>query len=228
MFRQLRSKGALFIEYALILAFVIGIGGLFVSNNSLPNSIAGIFEKTNNIIDQATKPKKTVAEKNEDLMRYLLERIAAKFTGVSGTTNDNALKGYIGKNDQKLMNGTDSDCVDLKDCFAKRWKADDPAQYNAIVDDISYTFYANKQIDGSYTWTVYFYNPENNGGKKLADYDKDYIRSDANSIKTEVYEYNDGSKLITYIGTEDKKVTSHRDKAKNISYNVIRDTGVVE
>lgn len=223
MLKRNSIKGALFIEFALIIAFVIGVGSYFVANSGIKDNILAIFEQNNQILSQAITPKKTVAEKNKTFVEGLLDRIADKFTDTKATS-DNALWGYNNKSNQTLTNATDSECVDLKNCFATRWKKDN-ADYNNIADNLSYAFYANQQSDGSYTWTIYVYNPENNGGKKLSDYDIDYIKSSDNSIKTEVYQYNSNVKEIVYKGTETKKVASHFD---GVGYNVIRDTGFVK
>ena len=43
---KLGQKGALFVEYALILAFVVIVGALFLSDGGLKDSISTIFSKT--------------------------------------------------------------------------------------------------------------------------------------------------------------------------------------
>lgn len=50
---KLGQKGALFVEYALILAFILVVGAVFIGNDSLADSITGIFTGTKNTVDAA-------------------------------------------------------------------------------------------------------------------------------------------------------------------------------
>lgn len=58
IYKSLKSKGALFIEYALILAFVITVGVLFVSDGAMKNNIAGIFDQAADMMRLANGEKK--------------------------------------------------------------------------------------------------------------------------------------------------------------------------
>jgi len=51
MYIRLRHRGSLFIEYALILAFAVLTGGIFVSGNGFDKGIAGIFNNTTQLFD---------------------------------------------------------------------------------------------------------------------------------------------------------------------------------
>lgn len=63
MFKLLKRKGALFIEYALILAFVVVIGSFFIADNGIKNSIVSVFDKVNAVFDN-TKSFKEKYPKN--------------------------------------------------------------------------------------------------------------------------------------------------------------------
>lgn len=53
MMKGLRQKGALFVEYALILAFVLVVGVAFLSDKGLANSVGKIFNTTGNVLATA-------------------------------------------------------------------------------------------------------------------------------------------------------------------------------
>lgn len=50
---KLGEKGALFVEYALILAFVIVVGVVFLSSGDLNKNITTIFSKTGSELSSA-------------------------------------------------------------------------------------------------------------------------------------------------------------------------------
>lgn len=207
--RKIYKRGALFIEYALLLAFVIGVGAFFVSNNGITSSITDIFGKASATLEEATKVKKTIDEKNMDFTKELI----AYITGAKGSI-DSAIKGY-NTNDAKFdfSNATDSGGYDKHSYFPQRWAdyigAD---KYEATIDNISYAFFPDKGLKlGDSTWYVYIYNPENNGNKLLSE------RNKGEKISTEVYTYNVNTKEIIKKESEERKV----DISKN-GYNVIR------
>ena len=51
-----RQKGQGMVEYALILAFVVGIGGMLFANGNLADSIRSVFSNVNTLIEEASKP----------------------------------------------------------------------------------------------------------------------------------------------------------------------------
>lgn len=52
-----KKKGQGIVEYALILAFVVGIGGVLFTNGNLADSIRSIFSNVNIQLDPATTPQ---------------------------------------------------------------------------------------------------------------------------------------------------------------------------
>lgn len=51
-----KKKGQGIVEYALILAFVVGIGGVLFANGNLADSIRSVFSNVNTLIEEASKP----------------------------------------------------------------------------------------------------------------------------------------------------------------------------
>lgn len=52
-----KQKGQGIVEYALILAFVVGIGGVLFANGNLADSIRSVFSNVNIQLDPATTPQ---------------------------------------------------------------------------------------------------------------------------------------------------------------------------
>ena len=50
---KLGQKGALFVEYALILAFVVVVGAVFLSSGDLATNIQKIFDNANSLVSSA-------------------------------------------------------------------------------------------------------------------------------------------------------------------------------
>jgi len=68
-----RQKGQGIVEYALILAFVVGIGGMLFANGNLADSIRSVFSNVNTLIEEASKPTLKAATTAEDIIDRLGE-----------------------------------------------------------------------------------------------------------------------------------------------------------
>lgn len=70
LLQKLKNKGALFIEYALILAFVVVTGLVFVANDGLKGSVNSIFTSASKLLGLAANPtEKTTLDKVIDDLR---------------------------------------------------------------------------------------------------------------------------------------------------------------
>lgn len=218
----MKTKGALFIEYALILAFILLTGSIFLSSSPFTQGITSIFNKTSNTLDKAIP--KTVDQKNLEFVEIL-----AAYLAKVGKT-DSAIKNYYTRTDPKyatLQYATDSEWGKKTDCFSLRWRkeiGDD--KYASMVDNLSYAFYGHLNDNNEFIYDVYLYNPENNNGKLLSEYDKAFITSTDNRTSTEVYRINTVTNKIEKIGTQEKAVSAHNFGGSR--YNVIRDEGKYE
>ena len=65
-------KGAMFVEYAMVLAFIVVVGMLFMGNSSFKESISSIFGKAENTLDLAIKgtPEKSKYNIADDAAPY--------------------------------------------------------------------------------------------------------------------------------------------------------------
>lgn len=77
MFRRNIIRGALFVEYAVMLAFIITVGIVFIDNNGLATSIQNIFASTNNVLDGATANKEEKSPLQNPQMRDADKALAA-------------------------------------------------------------------------------------------------------------------------------------------------------
>lgn len=197
MRKNIHKRGALFIEYALILAFVIVVGVVFTSNNGISSSIAHIFGNASTTLAEATKDKKTVDEKNMDFTKELI----AYITGEIGSA-DSAITPYNTTGTFTFKNATDGGGYDVHKYFPQRWATEmGEDKYEAMVGNISYAFFPDKGLKtGNSTWHVYIYNPENNGNMLLKECNK------GEKISTEVYTYNVNTKKIVKQESEEHTV----------------------
>lgn len=70
-----KRKGALFIEYALILAFIASVGAFFITNNTIKDSTISIFAEIDNLFGEK--------QPEQDTLYKTLKRYAAVFTSDS-------------------------------------------------------------------------------------------------------------------------------------------------
>ena len=66
-----KQKGQGIVEYALILAFVVGIGGVLFANGNLADSIRSVFSNVNTLIEEASKPPLEAVSTAEKIIQRL-------------------------------------------------------------------------------------------------------------------------------------------------------------
>lgn len=66
-----KQKGQGIVEYALILAFIVGIGGVLFANGNLADSIRSVFSNVNTMIEEASKPPLAAATTAKDIIERL-------------------------------------------------------------------------------------------------------------------------------------------------------------
>jgi len=91
-----KYRGALFIEYALLLAFVVITGVVFLSGNVMPNSISKIFSSAGDTLELAAG--KTSQEKLNSYMNSTI--VGAAATGIGNFDIGTALN----EKQQNLVN----------------------------------------------------------------------------------------------------------------------------
>lgn len=71
MIVDVEKKGQGIVEYALILAFVVAVGGVLYANGNLADSIRAVFSNVNPLIEEASKPPLEAATSAEDIIERL-------------------------------------------------------------------------------------------------------------------------------------------------------------
>lgn len=71
MIVDVEKKGQGIVEYALILAFVVAVGGVLYANGNLADSIRSVFSNVNTLIEEASKPPLEVATTAQDIIERL-------------------------------------------------------------------------------------------------------------------------------------------------------------
>lgn len=66
-----KKKGQGIVEYALILAFVVAVGGVLYANGNLADSIRSVFSNVNTLIEEASKPPLEAATTAQDIIERL-------------------------------------------------------------------------------------------------------------------------------------------------------------
>ena len=84
----------MFIEYALILAFVVAAGIVFVGNSSLADSITGIFSSTNETLSKASNSTSSESKENR-FADSVMSMIASGTIGLERFAGEWTLNSYV-------------------------------------------------------------------------------------------------------------------------------------
>lgn len=208
------QKGQDLIEYALLLAIVVGIGSFIYSGSGMRDSISSIFGNTSNLMGNVASEsqdptKDTVDDRN---MKWLTE-IFYKCT----TNPDYQFQSYLGKY--------------FKDRSSPDFSANNP---NGIIDSGAQTGFVNR-IDSSilgknsswaftgYTengqiyYGVSIYDPAKNNQQNLS------ALNPGDTITTDLYRVNPNTGEVTKLENNYTQTVVKRTN-DNKTYNVIRDT----
>ena len=213
MKKNTNQKGQGLIEYALLLAIVVGIGSLIYSGSGLKDSISSIFGNSSNLLgvaasDAVNPSKDTVDDRN---MKWLL----GTFFGCT-TNKDNNFAGFLGttpdkrhgldfsedKPDGLIDSGSNSDFVNKID-------------YSELGENTSWVF-TGYTDNGQKYYGVSIYDPAKNGGQKLSELQA------GDTITTDIYRVDSSGNVTKLQGNATQTVASRTNNNK--TYNVIRDT----
>jgi len=164
MFKPIKQRGALFIEYALILAFVIGSGVTFINSDSISGKLGVVFGKTNETLEKAAgnaafqyPNSKTLKELVEDAKNGDLRSdnndpankwvISNKYNEISNYYTDKNLSPVLLNNNKETVNG--------QTCYVLCVPLD---AINSLSD------FTKGQ---NYTFRQYAFGPQNKQGESL-------------------------------------------------------------
>lgn len=212
--RDMRQKGNNFVEYALMLALVVGIGwGLL---GSYGDGIPGIFGSAAELLQTGSKStEQKVYDRHMKWLQDTLKDTKAgfqSFAGFMGGPNEKYFNQRNGPeftmtNGQIATNGLiDSDS---KSDFVKKIDS------RALEND-SWAMVGYKDQDGQLYYAVAIYSPDNYGGKTLAD------QPEGTTVTTDVYRVNPATNEILRL--ENNRSMQVAVNTKNgTKYHVLRD-----
>lgn len=209
----MRQKGNNFVEYALMLALVVGIGwGLL---GSYGDGIPGIFGSATELLQAGSKStEQKVYDRHMKWLKDTLLALAKKGPG-------NGVQSVF-----DYMGGTNGSYFDQR-------KGPEFTTPNGIIDSDSLSKYV-KQIDssalqsdswamvgykekGQLYYAVAIYSPDKNGGTKLTD------QSVGTKVTTDVYRVNPYTGEILCLGKNGSMQVAENKRKDGSTYRVLRD-----
>lgn len=209
----MRQKGNNFVEYALMLALVVGIGwGLL---GSYGDGIPRIFGSAAELLQAGSKStEQKVYDRHMKWLRETLLALAKKGPGNGVQSVFDYMGGENGKYfDQRkgpqftMMNGQ----ID-SDSGSKYVKQIDPT---ALQND-SWAMVGYKE-NGQLYYAVSIYSPDKNGGKTLAD------QSVGTKVTTDVYRVNPATNEILRLEKNGSMQVAENTRKDGSKYHVLRD-----
>lgn len=205
----MRQKGNNFVEYALMLALVVGIGWGVLG--SYGDGIPRIFGSAAELLQAGSKSDKVYDRHMKWLQDTLKDTKAGfqSFAGYMGGTNGSYFDKRKGPK-FTTANGLDNGLID----------SDSKSQFVGQIDsralqDDSWAMVGYKENDQLY-YAVSIYSPDKNGGKTLAE------QSVGTPVKTDLYRVNPATGEILRL--ENNRLMKVAVNTKNgTTYHVLRD-----
>lgn len=211
----MRQKGNNFVEYALMLGLVVGIGWGVLG--SYGDGIPGIFGSAAELLQAGSKSDK-VYDRHMKWLKDTLLALAKQETGNGFTSFKDFMGGTNGSYfDQRkgpeftMTNGNGIIDSDSKSNFVKKIDS------TALKDD-SWAMVGYYQ-DGQLYYAVSIYSPDKNGGKTLAEQPLE------KQVTTDVYRVNpDTGEILRLENNRSMQVAENtRKDGTGTKYHVLRD-----
>ena len=220
--RDLRQKGNNFVEYALMLALVVGIGwGLL---GSYGDGIPGIFGSASELLqaggksDEDGKPN-TEQKVYDRHMKWLSETLLAltkKETGAGFQSFADYMGGLNGAYFDKRKGPeftTTNGLIDSDSLSKFVGQIDSSALQN---DSWAMVGYKDKE-NGQLYYAVSIYSPDKNGGKTLAE------QTLGTKVTTDVYRVNPATNEILRLEGNASMQVAEKTRTDGTKYRVLRD-----
>lgn len=206
----MRQKGNNFVEYALMLGLVVGIGWGVLG--SYGDGIPGIFGSAAELLQVGSKSDKVYDRHMKWLQDTLKDTKAGfqSFAGYMGGTNGSYFDKRKGPK-FTTANGLDNGLID----------SDSKSQFVGQIDsralqDDSWAMVGYYQ-DGQLYYAVAIYSPDKNGGTKLTD------QSVGTKVTTDVYRVNPYTGEILCLGKNGSMQVAENKRKDGSTYRVLRD-----
>lgn len=204
------QKGNNFVEYALMLALVVGIGWGVLG--SYGDGIPRIFGSAAELLQAGSKSDKVYDRHMKWLQDTLKDTKAGfqSFAGYMGGTNGSYFDKRKGPQ-FTTANGLDNGLIDSdsKSPFVKKIDS------SALESD-SWAMVGYKE-NGQLYYAVAIYSPDNNDGKTLAN------QPVGKKVKTDVYRVNPYTGEILCLGKNGSMQVAENKRKDGSTYRVLRD-----
>lgn len=215
------QKGNNFVEYALMLGLVVGIGWGILG--SYGDGIPGVFDSAAELLqtggksDGEGKPEQDTEQKVYDRhMKWLQDTLKdtkagfQSFAGYMGGTNGSYFDKRKGPQ-FTTANGLDNGLIDSDSLSPFVKKIDSSA-----LESDSWAMVGYKE-NGKLYYAVAIYSPDKNGGTKLTD------QSMGTKVKTDVYRVNPYTGEILCLGKNGSMQVAENKRKDGTKYRVLRD-----
>lgn len=206
----MRQKGNNFVEYALMLGLVVGIGWGVLG--SYGDGIPRIFGSAAELLQAGSKSDKVYDRHMKWLQDTLKDTKAGfqSFASYMGGTNGSYFDKRKGPK-FTTANGLDNGLID----------SDSKSQFVGQIDssalqDDSWAMVGYYQ-DGQLYYAVAIYSPDKNGGTKLTD------QSVGTKVTTDVYRVNPYTGEILCLGKNGSMQVAENTRKDGSTYRVLRD-----
>ena len=208
----MRQKGNNFVEYALMLALVVGIGwGLL---GSYGDGIPRVFGSAAELLQAGSKStEQKVYDRHMKWLQDTLKDTKAgfqSFAGYMGGTNGSYFDKRKGPQ-FTTANGLDNGLIDSDSLSPFVKKIDSSA-----LESDSWAMVGYYQDDQLY-YAVAIYSPDKNGGTKLTD------QSVGTKVTTDVYRVNPYTGEILCLGKNGSMQVAENKRKDGSTYRVLRD-----
>lgn len=208
------QKGQDLIEYALLLAIVVGIGSFIFSGSGLKDSISSIFGNSSSLLGNVASASKDPSNMSsgDRNMKWLQET----FMGYIG---ESWFQNQIG---HSLTNRAEMDFTNSKDtAIGGLSDSDSDSNFMSNFDwkdlgDCSWVM-TEYTKDGQPYYGVSIYDPSKNGGKKLSEQP-----TGSNNIITDVYRVDPNTGKVTQVASNVNQSVFQKTNKNGNTYNVIR------
>lgn len=207
----MRQKGNNFVEYALMLGLVVGIGWGVLG--SYGDGIPGIFGSAAELLQAGSKSDK-VYDRHMKWLKEKLLPLAKQETGNGFTSFEDWMGGTNGSYFDKREGPEFTTKNGLID-------SDSGSQFVGQIDsralqDDSWAMVGYYQ-DGQLYYAVAIYSPDKNGGTKLTD------QSVGTKVTTDVYRVNPYTGEILCLGKNGSMQVAENKRKDGSTYRVLRD-----
>lgn len=201
-----RAKGQNMVEYALVLAIVVGIGWGIYDQAGLAGSIKGVFSNAGSLLEDASKAEKAAFDIQPSIDK--LKSLYGKYNRGNGHMNAGDKNTYRGILMDGWLDAEDQNCSDIaklsSELGATQWTyyhGEGPKYPNSISSDSVGLYWSTEDLSNAQLTTA----PSENYSKESVlsyYYDGSSYYVMKNRVWMDQKQYNDGQPALASKGSE--------------------------